>query len=65
MARPVIWADVRCDRMNADECCETGPGNWSSNAKHISELVAQAKRRGWKIVDGQTVCPACLKITTI
>lgn len=59
MPKPLVWCEVRCDRLSSAGCWEGGPKGWVESARDLDALIREAKGVGWKVRDGQTVCPAC------
>ena len=51
-----VWCEVVCDN-----CCNTSAGSfYYKGNKTISNLRRIAKKDGWKIINGKTLCPNCV-----
>ena len=62
MNRPVVWMEIRCDLFKARDCEEGLEGFWGNTARQIDKQIKAAQRLGWKIIDGDMVCPECALI---
>jgi hypothetical protein len=57
-----VWKEIRCDWNNYDAGCVDGTdeenpqGFWP-----MGDLRKIAKRRKWRVIDGDDVCPYCFK----
>ncbi|MDE4309047.1 hypothetical protein [Phaeobacter gallaeciensis] len=61
MARPLLWIEVRCDQKAAPECWESGGHDWANRAADMDDLVRESIASGWKVINGELVCPECVK----
>lgn len=56
----LVWCEVRCDQMMSfPECLEGDTGRWVRGTQDIKEYISDVKRAGWKLIDGELVCPKC------
>jgi hypothetical protein len=51
----LLWCEARCNLM----MCEIGCIQTSEGAFGTTNAAKAAKRQGWKIVNGEWVCPRC------
>lgn len=44
--------------------CEVDKGEWESSdvGQTRVEFVSAMRKKGWKVLDGQTHCPACVEL---
>ena len=52
-----VWCEVVCDK-----CCQTSVGMfYNRGSKTISNLRKIARKDGFAVVDGKTLCPDCVE----
>lgn len=57
MAKEIrIWCEVVCDG-----CSDTMEGRFYRQGT-IGRLRTQARKNGWKVLDGRTLCPRCAEL---
>lgn len=58
--KPSLWAAATCSVQVDRECHRDGPGSWVRLARHLSMNCDELRRLGWKVIDGEWVCPVCV-----
>lgn len=58
-----MWAEARCqfflatpNKYGENSCHETAAGAFT-----VTEATRQARRYGWKVIQGKWCCPVCAK----
>jgi hypothetical protein len=62
---PALWCEARCYFFHAgarkdgtNACHETAPGAFGRR-----NAEKEARRAGWRVMDGEWACPACWRAT--